>query len=362
MKCVFVDIGKHFGGAENYLISVIDQWIQVGNKAMVVVRKNSLFQKELEKKTEIEMMSVGFTFKDVLKFVRYLRRNCPDVININGINSGIFVLLSMTNTPKITIVHSNATVDRADKPKLVQNLFAIMEQYCLIKSQKIISVSNAIRNVLVERGTKPEKISVIHNGVKYIDYECKKYRMNSNDTLKICFVGRLEKVKGCEYLIDALGNISDRNIVCDIYGDGSQESILREKISEKQLSSKVFLKGFAKDIRRKLPLYDVLVMPSLYESSPLTIPEAMNAKTVLVCSNVGGIPELINDKGNGYLFESGNVNQLTRIIEEIIDFPERQIQIAEKAFDDFKKNYTKEIMLTKTILEMQKVGKGNLKR
>ena len=362
MKCVFVDIGKHFGGAENYLISVIEQWIQVENKATVVVRKNSLFQKELEKKKEIEMMTVGFTIKDVLRFVRYLKNSCPDLININGINSGVFVLLSMTSIPKMTIVHSNATVDRADKPLLVQKLFAVIEQYCLSKSKLVISVSNAIRDILVGRGTKSEKIVVIHNGVEYIDYECKKYRMNSNDTLKLCFVGRLEKVKGCEYLIEALSNIKDRKIICDIYGDGSQKSFLQEKINENQLESRVFLKGFAKDIRKKLTSYDVLVMPSLYESSPLIIPEAMNAKTVLICSNVGGIPELIEDRRNGYLFENGNVNQLTQIIEEIIDFPKRQIRIAENAFDDFKKNYTKEIMLMKTILEMQKVGKGNLKR
>ena len=74
----------------------------------------------------------------------------------------------------------------------------------------------------------------------------------------------------------------------------------------------------------------------------------MNAKVLLVCSNVGGIPYIIENQVNGYLFDMGNVEQLGTILESIAKNPKEQIQIIEQAYDDFKHSYTEEVMIKKT--------------
>lgn len=158
-------------------------------------------------------------------------------------------------------------------------------------------------------------------------------------------MGRLEKVKGCEYLISALKRLKNVDYICDIYGDGS----LLEKLKELAAGDdKIHFMGFSSKVRKVLPQYDVLVLPSLYEAFPLTIPEAMNAKVLLVCSNVGGIPYIIENQVNGYLFDMGNVEQLGTILERIAKNPKEQIQIIEQAYDDFKHSYTEEVMIKKT--------------
>ena len=114
-------------------------------------------------------------------------------------------------------------------------------------------------------------------------------------------------------------------------------------------NTNVYFKGFSSDIRNIFPQYDVIVIPSLYEASPLIIPEAMNAKVLLVCSNVGGIPFIIKHKENGYLFEKGNVEQLAEILTNIKNNPIKQIPIIENAYNDFLNNYTNDIMFKRTL-------------
>ena len=211
-----------------------------------------------------------------------------------------------------------------------------------ITNKDIAEVINNKFNLSIDK----KKIVVIPNGIKTINYENKNYRENSNHILKICYVGRLEKVKGCEYLIHALSKLEDKYI-CDIYGEGSLAAEL-ETLSKKN-NTNVYFKGFSSNIRNIFPQYDVIVIPSLYEASPLIIPEAMNAKVLLVCSNVGGIPFIIKHKENGYLFEKGNVKQLAEILTNIKNNPIEQIPIIENAYNDFLNNYTNDIMFKRTL-------------
>lgn len=47
MKCAFIDLGKHFGGAENYLLVLIERWVAAGNEAVVLTKKKSKFEQVL---------------------------------------------------------------------------------------------------------------------------------------------------------------------------------------------------------------------------------------------------------------------------------------------------------------------------
>ena len=190
-------------------------------------------------------------------------------------------------------------------------------------------------------------IKRVYNREAKVIYPC----ITQNDIIPIAksehfiYVGRLEKVKGCEYLISALKRLKNVDYICDIYGDGSLLGSLKELAAG---DDKIHFMGFSSEVRKLLPQYDVLVLPSLYEAFPLTIPEAMNAKVLLVCSNVGGIPYIIENQVNGYLFDMGNVEQLGTILESIAKNPKEQIQIIEQAYDDFKHSYTEEVMIKKT--------------
>ena len=356
MKCAFIDLGKDYGGAEKYLLTIIRKWKQVGNEAIIVVRKNSKFEEILlDSELEALVYGVDFCYKDIKKIKKIFLLSKVDVVHINGINSGFFCKLMSLNIRKITTVHSNAVMDRINKSKCVQQAFKMLEKWNLKKSEKIIVVSKEIENLLVSRGVRKDKILFIPNGVENVKYPEKKYRENVNQALKICYVGRLEKVKGCEYLIQALQTLGEENITCDIYGEGSCDNDLKQLT--KKSENNIRFMGFSDSIRTVLPNYDVLVLPSLYEAFPLTVLEAMNAKVLLVCSNVGGIPYIIENGENGYIFEAKQVDELSEIIKKIYVNPKEQIPIVENAYNDFISNYTEDIMVKRTFAVLEGIKK-----
>ncbi|MDD4369912.1 MAG: glycosyltransferase family 4 protein [Anaerostipes sp.] len=357
MKCTFVNLGKHFGGAENYLLTIIKNWISKGNEAIIITRKNSEFSKVFkENSLDVQVEEVDFTISDIRRTKRILTQKKVELVNINGINSGVFISLVHLRIPKVTTVHSNAEFDRADKTTIIKKIFIMMENYYLKRSDKIIVVSDALRELLVQRGICESKIVTIHNGVKKINYTQRNIRKSESDTLNICYAGRLEKVKGCEYLIRALDEMKKMNFKCDIYGEGSVKKELINQVKNLKIESKISFKGFTNKIRELLPEYDVLVLPSLFEAFPLTIPEAMNAHTLIVCSNAGGLPWIIKNGVNGYLFESKNSTELATILKDIYYTPDRQKNVIDEAYREFEIKYTEEIMLKKTFDVLFSVG------
>lgn len=360
MKCAFINLGKHLGGAEYYLCALIQRWTEAGNEAIAIVRKGSAFSKFIcQKIKNLQIAEVTFSVPDLIRTRKLIKKQGVDVIDINGINSGVFVNLAAISTPRVTTVHSNSDMDRIEKPFFIRKAFALAENYCLNKSQRIIAVSDSIKSLLISRGVRGNLISVVNNGIKLIHYPERSFRVSAADVLKICYVGRLEKVKGCEHLIRALALLEPYNYQCDIYGDGSLKENLISFAEQEQISHKIRFMGFSEHIRKRLPEYDVLVLPSLYEAFPLTIPEAMNAETLLVCSNVGGIPGIIRDGKNGYLFEKGDAAALAAILKKVYEDGAAQKELVANAYDDFINNYTEDIMTQKTFSILKACADGD---
>lgn len=358
MKIVFFDLGKHFGGAENYLFTIIENAIQRGNESVIIVRQKSLFARKCkEKKLECELIEVKFDLESVKKVKRYLKEHSVDVINVNGINSGIFKRLLNINIPTVTTVHSNAYIDRIEKSALVRKLFILLENHCLKHSDNIITVSNAIKDLLVNRGINSNKIVVVNNGIQPITYKKKQF---DNGKLKMCFIGRLEKVKGADILIDALGNLSNGDWECDIYGDGSEINNLKNRAKKLGIFPKIEFMGFEDDVRKRLHSYDVLIQPSRYEAFSLSIIEAMNARTLVVCSDVGGMGAIVEDSVTGYKFPVGNINTLTDILNQLLYNKEVFLRITDNAYKLFLDNYTQDKMANKTLEILRKVSLKNV--
>lgn len=349
MKCAFVDLGRHFGGAENYLISIVESWIKDGNDAVLIVKKGSVFAEKVSEIFRDDIVCpIDYSY-NYIKYVRsFLMTSNVDIIHVNGINSGLFIYATGVKIKRVTTVHSDADMDRINRPLVVRKLFVMTENFCLRKSSKIIAVSDSIRNSLLSRRISAQKIIVVNNGIDNIDYPNRKYRVTENEKLNICFVGRLEAVKGCEYLLKALSLCKNMNIMCDVYGEGTEKNRLECMAKRLGISRAVCFKGYSNMIRELLPKYDVIVMPSLFEASPLTIPEAMNARTLVVASDVGGIPFLIKNKENGYLFRSKDYKQLADILVHIYRNPDVYKRIVDNAYGDFVKYYTFDVMKDKT--------------
>lgn len=137
------------------------------------------------------------------------------------------------------------------------------------------------------------------------------------DNIDLLYVGTLSNYKGVHSLIQAFKQVNRCDIRLHICGRGESEG---EYIKLAQGDKRIRFHGFVSE--RKLNcLYDianVLVVPSIwYDISPTVIYEAFVHGTPVIGSRIGGIPELINDGINGFLYEPGNEEKLVKIIENL---------------------------------------------
>ena len=125
----------------------------------------------------------------------------------------------------------------------------------------------------------------------------------------IVFVGSLYKLKGVDYLIDAFSGLSDTDARLVIIGDGPERKNLEKMVEGSE--NVVFLGHLDNsEVKKRLDKALVLVLPSLSEGLGLVLLEAMACGKPVIGSDVGGIPELIEDGKNGYIVKTKDSDAL----------------------------------------------------
>jgi N-acetyl-alpha-D-glucosaminyl L-malate synthase BshA len=101
-------------------------------------------------------------------------------------------------------------------------------------------------------------------------------------------------------------------------GDGPDRSQAEWLCRRKGIQERVHFLGKQNEINRKLPMADVMLVPSQLESFGLAALEAMACEVVPVATRVGGVPEVIEHGVSGYLAEVGDVDTMARYAVEIL--------------------------------------------
>lgn len=166
-------------------------------------------------------------------------------------------------------------------------------------------------------------------GVEYERHKAIKQYNNIN----ITYIGTLGKHKGVHTLIDAFKKIEDDNITLNIIGKGYDEEEFKQMAKD---DSRIVFHGFINNdnIKEYIDNANVLVIPSIcYDNSPLVIYESFSRATPIIGSNIGGIPELVEDGLNGYLFEAENSDDLKEKLLKVINDTDKLKALEDNAFN-----------------------------
>jgi len=168
-------------------------------------------------------------------------------------------------------------------------------------------------------------------------------------TFTLVSVTALKEIKGVRYLIEAC-NIIDKKIndfKCIIIGSGEDCQTLTNLITKYELSEKCELVGAVNQDRIKQYLQDstIFVLPSLSEGIPIAIMEAMAMELPVIASDITGLPEIIENGKNGFLFPPFNIKALSDKIIELYQNPELTKEFGKKARNTIieKFNLTKNV-------------------
>lgn len=207
--------------------------------------------------------------------------------------------------------------------------------------------SNAIKKTNVRAlGISEEKVEVIFRGRCFKDYNSNRESLiflkeDLNLTKKNIFlnVSRLHKGKGQADLIKAFSYLCKQvpNSVLLISGEGTFRGELEELIKRLQMVNNVFLLGYREDIPDLLSIADYFVFPSYFEGLPGALIEAIISKTPTIVSNIPENMECLPKEG-ALFFESGNIQELSRKMEEALIMDNWQDKI-EESYNYAKKNF-----------------------
>jgi glycosyltransferase involved in cell wall biosynthesis len=196
----------------------------------------------------------------------------------------------------------------------------------------IVAVSEATRTALVRQGYPAKRTVTIYNGVDPAP-AVDSGRADDRPP-QLLEVARLCDVKGQRELIAALEGLRRRDAVLLLAGDdleagGAFRRALEVEAEQQGLGDRVRLLGHRDDVRRLIGDADVMVLPSHAEGLPLVVLEAMAAAKPVVATAVGGVPELVVDGETGLLVPPGDVEALTRALDDLLGDPDRARRLGE---------------------------------
>jgi glycosyltransferase involved in cell wall biosynthesis len=182
-------------------------------------------------------------------------------------------------------------------------------RYCFIDKDKVCIIPN---------GIDPEIFDNIDCDDAFLD----RYTLEKDNF--VLYMGRLYSLKGIHYLIKAFQNLKKRHKLLKlvIAGKGEFEPYLR-KIA--QGTNDIIFIGYVDSIMVKKALYEnclTVVVPSMYETFPMVVLEAMVCSKPVIASNVGGIRLMVKDGRNGFLVKPGDTKGIETSIRRLCEDPE----------------------------------------
>lgn len=308
-------------GAERVILTLLDELKESPFPGIVgCIRDNNsgvpqIIEEAQKKRIETKLFTIrrGFNPKGIAQILHYVKRNSIRIVHSHGYKPNIFLSVVPHNGMTVlSTVHGWSKQNATMRGKI----YEFFDSLSLRMMHKVIAVSKAVSKDLVGRGLKKEMIEIIYNGIKIDQTDSVASRETGTQQNKLTFgaVGRLTKVKGYQYLIEAMASvvaaIPDSRLI--IAGDGPVKNELLQKISRLGLNSNIVLVGYQTSIQQFLSGIDLFIMPSLSEGLPMALLEAMAYGKPVLASSVGGIPEVITDGESGVLVPPADSNALSR--------------------------------------------------
>jgi len=164
---------------------------------------------------------------------------------------------------------------------------------------------------------------------------------------RLLFAGRLSREKGVGVLIEALAIMRERvpEVSLVIAGDGPERVTLEALAKLRGVDAAVRFVGPQQphELDRLYAEAAVVVLPTLWmENCPVSVLEAMARARAVVATRIGGVPELVQDGVTGVLVERGDAGDLSEVLEELFENPDRLRVMGRAAAEAYHDRYTPE--------------------
>jgi len=327
-KIMQVTHDLNIGGLQQVVVNICRKINRdIFDVSVLCLRDGGPFVSDIEelgiKVSVLPQKSHGTDYFSFLKVAEIFKRNKIEIIHTHNtqplVDGTIGALLSGVKT----IVHTDHARSFPDKKRYMFAEWA-MSHFVY----KMVGVSDhTVQNLSSYEKISPRKLMTIMNGIdekRYeisIDKELKRKELGIRRSGPIIGLGvRLSEQKGITYLLQAMPELIKvyPEITLVIAGEGPLESDLKKEANQLCIEKSVLFVGPRLDIPELLKLFDLYVLPSLWEGLPMVILEAMAAGCPVVATDVGGNYMAIEHGMNGSLVPPENPIKLAAEIIRVL--------------------------------------------
>jgi glycosyltransferase involved in cell wall biosynthesis len=294
--------------------------------------------------------------------IGYLRKRASennfDIIHAHDVLS----LLAVGGMPqrKVLTLHGYFAreniefIRSAEDRKTIYPLLFDLEKDAMKYADYVITVDERLKEYVVSKFNTPvEKITVMHNAIDTNRFspvsEEEQQRLKVNlrfnpDNFVILVPRRLVEKNGVIFAVKAMEHVQSKSVKMLIVGDGPERQVIAK---EAEKNDKTRLAGLVSHdkIDPYYKMADIILIPSItshgvQEASSLAMLEGMACGKVVICSNIGGMREIVKDMENGVLVEEGKPVAIARAVETIMENHSLRAEIGKKAREYALQNHS----------------------
>ncbi len=394
MRILFFTENTHYGGLDNFLISLINHWPNSSDELSLIcnqshpglpfvrkrLRRNCVISSnrillDWEILSTLENTSLVTFFRRVFGFlIRYpffiyyifrlyfvfKKGNHDRLMIVNGgypagnSNRAASIAWGLLGRPKSIHNFHNIAVKPNSSTVWVENLIDYFVHYytkTFVSTSKSCSETIRVRPVF----SNSEKIAFIYNGTEQSSESSPtesslKEKIGIPDNALVCsMLGTYEPRKGHHFLLKSLSQVlqSISNVYFIFSGYGSPKEIQKVKqlVTQMGLSEKVFLGDASINKEELYSDTDILISGSQgYESFGLTLIEAMSRKIPIVCTKVGGMVEVMGGDNVGFCVEKDQVDEFSQHLIRLLTDKKLRIAKGKKGYERYLQLFKAEDM------------------
>ena len=366
MKILHLSSERTWRGGEQQIAYLVEESLRLGLEVLVAGRRGSAIE-DYCKRGKVPFFALPFSGEFSLRTAFGIRRICQDesvdFVHMHSSHSHAMGVLSAIFGNRAKLILSR----RVDVPMRSNVLSRFKFNYRGI--EKIVCVSDAIKEVMRPDLNDPEKLVTVHSGIDLARFEGThvpgKLRKEFNVPADVPIVGNVSALadhKDYPTYLKVCRELKDQGVEARFFliGGGPLEEELRKLVKELEIEDRVVMTGHRSDIPEIMGDLDVFLMTSKTEGLGTTVLDAFANRVPVVATRGGGIPEMIEDGVNGYLSEIGDYTTLARQVLALLPRDERRASFVEHAFETLRKGFTKEETARQTVAIYREVLEANL--
>ncbi|PCK30311.1 glycosyltransferase [Pseudoalteromonas piscicida] len=358
MKVLHIEAGRHLYGGAQQVVYLTQALQRKGVENIIVCPPSSEMIAAIDSQIIVHpvKMAGDLDMMQCLRLRKVIAEHQPDCVHIHsrrGVDTWGLIAAKSLNIPVILS-------RRVDNPE--------PRWWSKIKYptfDKVIAISEGIRQVLLSQGVAPEQVQLVHSAVDTVRFAPNKadrqwlleeFDLPQNALIVANFAQLIER-KGQAVIMRAAKQLVSEhpNLRVLLFGRGPKLQQYQTRIDELGLQKIVQLVGFRQDVARILPAVDIVAHPAATEGLGVALLQSSASGIPVVGFAAGGIPEAIKHSETGLLSQVGDEAQFTSDLNILLHNPSLREEMGKAGRAKMLNKFAIEVMAAGNLSVYRKV-------